>query len=98
MRIVITHNTDQQTARQKVEQRLDEILGTYGQYLSDVERRWEGDRLVFSGKSKGMKANGTIDITDNEVIIEGKLPLLAKPFEPRIKSTIEREAAAIFRA
>ena len=67
-------------------------------YLSEVEHRWEGDRLVFSGKAKGMKANGTVDITDNEVIIDGKLPLLAKPFEPRIKSQIEKEAGEIFRA
>jgi|SRR5581483_6870824 len=98
MRIAIAHNTDKLTARRKVEQRLDELLSTYGRYLSEVERRWDGDRLVFSGKSKGMKAEGTIDITDTEVVIDGKVPLVAKPFEPRIRSTIEREAAAIFSA
>jgi hypothetical protein len=37
-----------------------------------------------------------VAITDTEVIIDGKLPLIAKPFEPRIKSTVEREAAAMF--
>ena len=96
MRIAITHNTDKQTARQRIESRLKEVLTTYGTYLSETEHRWEGDRLLFSGKAKGMKANGTIDVTDSEVIIDGKVPLLARPFEPRIKSTIEREAAAIF--
>ena len=44
-----------------------------------------------------MKADGTVEVTDSEVIIDGKLPLLAKPFEPRIKNQIEREAAAMFR-
>ena len=98
MRISVPHKIDKATARKRIEERLHQMLATYGHYLSEVEHRWEGDRLVFSGKAKGMKANGTVDVTDNEVIIDGKLPLLAKPFEPRIKSTIEREAATIFRA
>ena len=97
MRIAVPHNTDKSTARQKIEERLHQVLATYGHYLSDHEHRWEGDRLFFSGKAKGMKADGTVEVTDNEVIIDGKLPLLAKPFEPRIKSQIEREAAAMFR-
>ncbi|PYQ56990.1 MAG: hypothetical protein DMF58_19350 [Acidobacteria bacterium] len=91
------HRTDKMTARQRIEERLHQILATYGHYLSESDHHWEGDRLVFSGKAKGMKASGTVEITDSEVIIDGKLPLLAKPFEPRIKNTIEREAAAIFR-
>jgi hypothetical protein len=68
----------------------------YQHYLSDHEKRWEGDTLHFSGAARGFKANGTVAVTDAEVIIDGKLPLIAKPFEPRIKSTIEREAAAMF--
>ena len=97
MRIAVPHNTDKATARKKIEERLHQIMATYGHYLSDHEHRWEGDRLLFSGKAKGMKADGSVEITDKEVIIDGKLPLLAKPFEPRIKSQIEREAAAMFR-
>jgi putative polyhydroxyalkanoate system protein len=96
MRIAVPHNTDKQTARQKIDDRLKDLLVTYGHYLSEVEQRWEGDRLVFAGKTKGMKANGSVEVTDNEIIIDGKVPLLARPFEPRIKNTIEREAAAMF--
>jgi putative polyhydroxyalkanoic acid system protein len=97
MRIAVPHRTDKTTARLKIETRLHELLAVYGHYLSDVDHYWEGDRLVFAGKAKGMKANGTVDVTDSEVIIDGKLPLLARPFEPRIKNTIEREAEAMFR-
>ena len=97
MRITIPHKMNKSTARERIETRLHQLLSTYGRYLSEVEHRWEGDRLVFSGKAKGMKANGTVDVTDNEVIIDGKLPLLAKPFEPRIKRQIEKEAETMFR-
>src|SRR5579872_7164898 len=96
MRIAFPHHTDPASARQKIESRLKDLLTTYGHYLSEVDQQWDGSRLVFSGKAKGMKANGTVDVTDSEIIIDGKVPLLAKPFEPRIKSTIEREAGALF--
>lgn len=98
MRVAVPHRTDKETALRKVQDRLKQLLAVYGHYLSDIDQRWEGDRLVFSGKAKGFKANGTVEVTDSEVIIHGKLPLLAKPFEPRIKSTIEREAESMFRA
>ena len=96
MRVTVPHNTDKATARRKVDARLQQLLGQYSGYLNDVDQRWEGDCLLFSGSARGFKANGTLEVTDNEVIIDGKLPLIAKPFESRIKSTIEREAAAMF--
>ena len=96
MRVTVPHNTDRDTARRKVEARLQQLLTQYSSYLNNVDQRWEGDRLVFSGSARGFKADGTVEITDSEVIVDGKLPLIARPFEPRIKNTIEREAAAMF--
>src|SRR2546423_9941652 len=96
MHIAVPHRTDRETAKQRVKQRLDQLLAQYRHYLSDHEKRWEGDTLYFSGSARGFKANGTLVLTDNEVVIDGKLPLIAKPFEPRIKNTIEREASAMF--
>ena len=98
MRIVIPHHTDRISARRRIDARLQDLLGQHGHYLSDINQHWEGDRLVFSGSAKGFKANGSVEVTDTDVIVDGKLPLIAKPFESRIKSTIEREAEAIFRA
>jgi len=98
MRIVIPHHTDKASARRKIEARFEELLGQHGHYLSDINQHWEGDRLLFSGTAKGFKANGSVEVTDSEVILDGKLPLIAKPFESRIKSTIEREASTMFAA
>jgi len=97
MRISISHHTSKEEARKIVDRRLGELLGQYGHYLSESQTNWNGDRLEFSGKAKGFNVNGSLEITDSEVIVDGKLPLLAKPFEPRIKSTLEREAESMFR-
>ena len=96
MRVIVPHHTDKKTAQRKINDKLGELLGHYGHYLGESSHHWDGDRLVFSGSAKGFKANGTVEVTDSEVIIDGKLPLLAKPFEGRIKSTIEQETAAMF--
>ncbi len=96
MKIIVPHHTTRDEARKIVDRRLGELFAQYGHYASDSTLSWSGDRLDFSGKAKGFSASGTIEVTDSEVIIDGKLPLIARPFEPRIKSTVEREAAAMF--
>ena len=96
MRINVPHNTDKETARKKINERLAMLFAQYGHYLSDSQHTWDGDRLDFSGSAKGFKVNGTIEVTDSEVIIDGKLPLMAKPFEPRVKSAIEKETSTMF--
>jgi len=72
MRVTVPHNTDKETARRKINERLGQIFAQYGHYLSESNHKWEGDRLVFSGVVKGFKANGSVQITDSEVIIDGK--------------------------
>ena len=68
----------------------------YGHYLTESQTTWTGHRLEFSGKAKGFVASGTLEITEIEIILDGKLPLIARPFEPKIKSAIEQEAASMF--
>lgn len=98
MRITMPHHTTRAEARRKVEQRFDQLLGEFGHQADDARHEWVGDTLHFKGKSRGFSIEGEVEITDTEVIIDGKLPLLARPFEPRIRQTVEREAERIFRA
>lgn len=97
MRIAVPHNTTKENARRIIEQRLADLERQYRHYANDVQTNWNGDRLDFGFKAKGFSGRGTLEITDGEIIIEGKLPLIAKPFEPRIRSTVEREAESLFR-
>src|SRR6476661_3425850 len=96
MKIIVPHHTTREEARRIVDRRLGELFAQYGHYATDSQLTWSDDRLEFSGKARGFSASGTIEINDTEVTIDAKLPLIAKPFEPRIKSTVEREAAAMF--
>lgn len=98
MRITIPHHTTKAAARQKVEQRFGQLLGSFGQHADDAVHEWIGDTLHFKGKARGLNVEGSVEITETDVIIDGKLPLIAKPFEPKIRQTVELEAERMFRA
>ena len=98
MQFRFDHDTTREKARAKIESLLKDVQSRYGSYVSDVEQSWSGDILDFSFRVKGMKAKGTVEVTDREIILTGDLPLMAKPFESKISRLLEGEAKNVFRA
>jgi putative polyhydroxyalkanoate system protein len=96
MRIAVPHNTSKEAARTKITERVKHLLNQFGDKADDISHEWAGDTMKFRGKARGMTVEGTVEVTDADVVIDGKLPLLAKPFESRIKHTIERETESMF--
>lgn len=96
MRITVPHGTTKDRARDIIEKKIDTLLGNYAQQAEQAEHEWSGDTLRFKGKARGFSVSGTVEITDNEVILDSKLPLLAKAFEGRIRQTVEGEAEKLF--
>ncbi len=97
MRIAVPHNTTKENARQKVEQRLGQLLSQFGGHAEDIAHEWIGDTLQFKGKARGLALKGTAEVTDREIIIDAKLPLIATMFEGRIREAVQREADSMFR-
>lgn len=97
MRIAVPHHSSKAKARQQVEQRIGQLLSQFSHHADEVQHEWAGDTLRFKGKARGLSVDGTVDVTDTEVIIEAKLPFIAKPFEGRIKQAVEQEAEKMFR-
>ena len=97
MRIAVPHNTSKDAARRKVDQRLGQLLAQFGGHAEEIEHEWLGDTMRFKGKARGLTIEGTVEVTDAAVIVDAKLPLMAKMFEGRIRQAVEREADAIFR-
>src|SRR5688572_4550767 len=97
MRIAVPHRTTKEKARRRVEEKMADLQRSFGHYASDMEKHWTGDVMTFAFRAKGISGKGTLELTDTEIIIDGKLPLIAKPFESRIKSTVEKETEEMFR-
>ena len=97
MRIAVPHNTTKERARKIVDGKLQELLGQFSGHAEEMDHHWIGDTLRFKGKARGLSAEGTLEVTDTEIILDSKLPFIAKPFEGRIRQTVEREAESMFR-
>jgi putative polyhydroxyalkanoate system protein len=97
MRIAVPHDTTREIARQKVDARLTQLLGQFGGHAEDMTHEWHGDTLTFKGKARGFAIEGTVEITDAAMIVDAKLPLMARMFEGRIRQTVEQEADKMFR-
>lgn len=97
MRIAVPHNTTKENARRKVEERLGQLLSQFGGHAEDISHEWTGDTLAFKGKAKGLSLKGTAEVTEAAVIIDAKLPLIAMPFEGRIREAVQKEADSMFR-
>lgn len=97
MRIVVPHHTTREKARGKVELRLGQLLSQFGGHAEDMEHEWFADTLRFKGKAKGLKVEGTVEVTESDVVIDAKLPLIAMAFEGRIRETLQKEADSMFR-
>ena len=97
MRIAVPHHTTRANARTTIEQKVAALLSQFGGRVDDLLQQWTGDTLEFKGQARGFKVEGTVEVTDEEIILEGKLPLMALPFEPRIREAVKREAENLFR-
>ncbi len=97
MRIAIPHRTTRAKARTIIDQKVSALLSQFGGKVDDLQHQWAGDTLEFKGKARGFHVQGSVEVTDEEIVVEGKLPFLAKPFEPKIVEAVKREADALFR-
>jgi putative polyhydroxyalkanoic acid system protein len=96
MRIAVTHKTTKTNARGVVERKAQQLLGQLSDKADEVQHEWKEDTLHFKGKARGLTVEGTVEITEATVVVDGKLPLLARPFEPRIREVLERELESLF--
>lgn len=97
MRIAIPHHTTKSSARETIQNKITALLGQIGGKVEDLQQEWVGDTLEFKGKARGFSVEGTVEVTDEEIVIDGKLPFMAKPFEPKIREAVKREAETMFR-
>jgi putative polyhydroxyalkanoate system protein len=89
IRVVQPHSVSRADARARM-QDFEQSMSKYG-----VTSKWSGD----SAKLKGMAVNGSIDVSDAEVVVVLKLGMMAKAagVDPeRLQGSISRRLATAF--
>ena len=79
-----------QGAKDAVEGLVPDLIGRFGQRVSDPQWAWRGDTMAFSFTAMGFAIKGTLEVSDTTVVVDVKLPLAARLFEGKLRSEAER--------
>ena len=91
MHITRQHNRTKQQAKAWVDDKIVEMLGQFGDSVSDTAHRWRGDTLEFAFRAAGIVSfQGTLAVTDTDFHLDLPFPFLAKGFEPRAEAEVNK--------
>ncbi|RMG96202.1 MAG: hypothetical protein D6705_11830 [Deltaproteobacteria bacterium] len=90
----ITHGLGDLTKARSV---VEQAFSTYRERLADYEPNlaWQSDRraeVTFRVMGKSMRV--AMELDEQDVVVEGKLPLVFRPFQGKILGVLEREVKA----
>ena len=80
-------------SRQEAKHRLQEGLGRIRALFPNFEEQWTGDQMDFHVAAMGQAVSGRIDVLDDSVRIEVRLPAALAWFGSRIGRQLTRQAA-----
>jgi hypothetical protein len=95
MHIQIPHKATKIQALTKVKLALEHGRSQLAGQATIDEERWEGDMLHFAATLQGKQITGTLQVTDKDLVIDAKLPLLWRIFEGRIEKMIAEQVKSL---
>jgi hypothetical protein len=98
MSMQIPHSLSSEEAKGRVQGMISSLKDQYGDKISDLNEEWSGDTGRFSLRAMGYKLAGTLQVTENDVRVDGDLPWAAKPFQGTIEATIRERAERLLQA
>ena len=93
MHFEIPHTFSKQEAVGRVTEALAKSHAQLLEHVPDLTTDWQGERLNFAGTLQGAHIIGTVDVEDNQFVVDAKLPLMWRMFEGRIEKAIQEQVA-----
>jgi hypothetical protein len=105
MRIEQPHALGKKEVIDRVDRLLDRLIQAPpgGATITEVRKRWEGQRLTLSFAIArgffGASFSGTMDVTDDRVVVDAELPALVKSFvgEERVRQMVAEHLGQVLK-
>ncbi|MBN2662475.1 MAG: polyhydroxyalkanoic acid system family protein [Bacteroidales bacterium] len=95
MEIIVNHALETQEAKNRILKLADELKKDYGNQITNYSETWKENTADIAFKAMGLSIKGTLNILPNKVTMNGKVPLMAKPFQGQIESLIKTKLAEL---
>lgn len=89
--VSIPHQLGRAEAKRRLETGIGQIRHMFGDKLTALEDRWNGDHLDFHVKALGQAVSGGLDVKETHVDLEVHLPWVLAVFAHKAKSLIEKQ-------
>ncbi|MCA9487902.1 MAG: polyhydroxyalkanoic acid system family protein [Nanoarchaeota archaeon] len=98
MEIRYGYDCGKNIAYQKVDGLLTKLETEHSDKISDASRKWNPskDYMEFSFKVKGFNISGDVSLYENNLVLNGKIPFVARAFSGTIKETINNTLDKLF--
>ncbi|MCX6749961.1 MAG: polyhydroxyalkanoic acid system family protein [Candidatus Pacearchaeota archaeon] len=91
-------NYSQEEAYQKVDAFLDGLVKQHSDLVSNPSKKWnpEKNKMDFGFEAKGYTISGNIKLQGKELVLDGKLPWVAKMFSGKIEDMVLKQLGELF--
>lgn len=93
--ITISHSLSRQEARRRLQKNMDKIRSRLSRHASEVDNQWTDDRMDFRVVALGQTVTGQIDVLDDAVRVEVRLPWLLSRLGGRIGDRVRQQGELI---
>ena len=93
--ITISHRLGRDEAKRRLDDGLGHIRGQLAGFVNSLDYTWTDYRLDFSVTAMRQSIGGRIDIEDDIVRVEIRLPLLLRMLANKITGRVRSEAALL---
>jgi len=84
----VPHNLPAEEAKQRVDSLMQSIDEKYPGMVSNLSSQWTGNLLSLAFTVYGFKIKSEVLVEEQQVAIDGNIPLTALPFKGKIQETI----------
>jgi hypothetical protein len=91
----IPHSLGQEEALGRIQKLLTNVQQRFAGQVKDVKQDWRNNEGEFSFSVMNMPVSGKLTVNNNDVALDGKLPLAASLFQGKIKEVIMEEAKKV---
>lgn len=92
MNLKINFEIEKSEALKRIKKLVPKLKEDFKGQISDTYENWNENKADFGFKAMGFKVNGILNVLDNYLIIQSKLPFAALPFKGMIESKIKEIA------
>lgn len=97
IKIEVPHQLTAEDAKSRLQKKAEFLEGRFGEQVKDMTQSWNGNVLNFGFKTMGLRFDGTVDVEDNRVVVNGDVPFAAMMFKGKIESEIREQLEHVLR-